>query len=43
MTTKKPGGNIKTRHVVPDEVLVKGVIEKLHVYKISQHINQHNI
>lgn len=27
----------KAHHVVPDEVLVKGVSEKLHVYKIGQH------
>jgi class 3 adenylate cyclase len=27
---------LKTHHVVSDEVLVKGVIEKLHVYKIGQ-------
>ncbi len=26
---------LKAHHVVPDEVLVKGVIEKLHVYKIG--------
>ena len=27
---------LKAHHVVPDEVLVKGVSEKLYVYKISQ-------
>jgi len=30
---------LKAHHVVPDEVLVKGVSEKLHVYKISTHPN----
>lgn len=28
---------LKAHHVVPDEVLVKGVSEKLHVYKIGKH------
>jgi class 3 adenylate cyclase/predicted RNA-binding Zn-ribbon protein involved in translation (DUF1610 family) len=31
---------LKAHHIVPDEVLVKGVIEKLHVYKIGQHHNR---
>lgn len=30
---------LKAHHVVPDEVLVKGVSEKLHVYKIGKHQN----
>ncbi len=30
---------LKAHHVVPDEVLVKGVSEKLHVYKIGAHPN----
>lgn len=34
-----PGVNdvIKAHHVIPHEVLVKGISEKLHVYKIGQH------
>ena len=28
---------LKAHHLIPDEVLVKGVSEKLHVYKIGQH------
>ena len=34
-----PGVNdvLKAHHVIPDEVLVKGVSEKLYVYKIGQH------
>jgi class 3 adenylate cyclase len=34
-----PGVNdvLKAHQVIPDEVLVKGVSEKLHVYKIGQH------
>jgi class 3 adenylate cyclase len=28
---------LKAHHAVPDEVLVKGVIEKLQVYKIGHH------
>ena len=28
---------LKAHHVAPNEVLVKGVSEKLHVYKIGQH------
>ncbi len=31
---------LKAHHVVPDEVLVKGVSEKLHVYKIGRHPNE---
>jgi class 3 adenylate cyclase len=31
------GDVLKAHHVVPDEVLVKGVSEKLHVYKIGHH------
>jgi class 3 adenylate cyclase len=28
---------LKAHRVVPDEVLVKGISEKLHVYKINHH------
>ena len=28
---------LKAHHVVPDEVLVKGISEKLHVYRITHH------
>ena len=28
---------LKAHHIVPDDVLVKGVIEKLHIYKIGHH------
>ena len=28
---------LKAHHAVPDDVLVKGVIEKLHIYKIGHH------
>jgi hypothetical protein len=34
------GDVFQAHDVVPDEVLVKGVSEKLHVYKIGRHVHR---